>query len=547
MVAAANARGITVTAYVALIYVSPSNRLFVKSSLDRRDGSDSPERSMFRWDEREPEGTTSPAQGGTPPSASEITRPFEGGWAWSDVAGRWYATSWGLPALDYGSEATREYAKAVIRYWMDLGVQGFEYDAPQSYWGMQDADEGRQTEVMIATPHSHRPDLELFLQAEGAGTFANQVYSDRVGFTHVVAEGGDDVDSFTSRVGRYPQTLTVDQLEDHWTTWVDPRRANSRGVYAGSLYDADVDPRLRALEVAVKAGMGAVYQVDNEHLVDNAANVVLPDATLERIWDVFRTLRTSSALWPDASRERLPTQADPRAYAILRRSADGARAALNLYNFSDAPMCITVDLAGSGVKTPQRATDLSTGAPGPWLPSPQSAVPLPPYGWMFLDVEADPGFPWTIIDDADPRWTSGGGWARLADPSAYGGSRIGGNVHGGFADVAFQGVSVQGWGSTSDQGAARVGVAIDGVRYGVHSQQRTAPVPGGGGTVFYGQRLFSITDLANGPHVLRLEQESQSGVAGSATSRAAGIDYLRVSDVPYHPARPVANGKTCDG
>ena len=189
LIAAANERGVTVTMYIALIYLSPQNPLFAQAERDRRDGIDSDARRLLRWDDREPEGHIGPEAGGTPPDDELVPRPFEGDWAWSPVAGRWYATSWGLPALDYAAPSTRRYATDVLRFWMDLGVQGFEYDAPQSYWGMQGDDERRQTEVMIDAPRAYRPDLQLFFQAEGAGTYANQAYSDRVGFSHLVAEG----------------------------------------------------------------------------------------------------------------------------------------------------------------------------------------------------------------------------------------------------------------------------------------------------------------------------------------------------------------------
>ncbi len=385
MVATANAKAITVTMYIALIYISPLNPIFEKAQEDRRNGVDSLERRMLRWDERVPEGSN-PPPGGAPPDEQEVPRPVEGDWAWSEVAQRWYATSWGLPAVDYASDSTREYAKDVLRFWMDLGVQGFEYDIPMSYWGMQGTDEARQTEVMVTTPREHRPDTELYLHAEGYGTFENEAYSDRVGFTHIMINGDDDLDSFVTRAGRVPQTGTVDQLEDQWATYFDPRQAAGRGVYAVSLYDIDLDPRLRALDAAVQAGMGAQYAIDHEELIENSNGPILPATTIEGVWDVFRSLRASPALSPSASRQRVPTVDDPSAYAIKRTSLDGTRTALLVYNFHDEEVTITLDLAGSGIALPQRSIDLVTGEPGPMLESTAPTFTLEPYGYRFLDV-----------------------------------------------------------------------------------------------------------------------------------------------------------------
>jgi hypothetical protein len=386
MVAAANASDITVTMYVALIYMSPLNPIFTKAQEDRRDEVDSNERRMLRWDERVPDGSVPPPDG-APPDELDVPRPLEGGWAWSQIAQRWYATSWGRPGLDFANESTREFAKDVLRFWMDLGVQGFEFDAPPSYWGMQGPDEGRQSEVMIATPREHRPDWELYLHAEGFGTYDNEAYSDRIGFTHIMINGDDDLDSFVTRAGRVPPSGTVDQLEDQWATYFDTRRAAGRGVYAVSLYDVDLDPRLRTLDAAVQAGMGAQYAIDHEELIENSNGAVLPATTLDGLWDVFRTLRTSPALAPSASRERLPTGDDPRAYAIKRTSLDGSRTALLVFNLHADEASITLDLTGSGITVPQRAMDLATGGHGPVLETTTPTLTIEPYGYRFLDVQ----------------------------------------------------------------------------------------------------------------------------------------------------------------
>jgi hypothetical protein len=162
-------------------------------------------------------------------------------------------------------------------------------------------------------------------------------------------------------------------------------------------------------------------------------------------------------------------------------------------------------------------------------------VTLPAFGFLFLDVEARPEASWELLDDSSPGWTTGGGWATVSDPSAYGGTRIGGNAQGGFAERTFTGRAVEGYGRMGAQGAQTVEVLIDGVSHGVHSQRR--PPPLSGGTMWQGQRLFAIGDLAPGEHTLRIVQRTASGIPGSPTNQHAGIDYLRTS-----PGRSAVGG-----
>ena len=154
MVSAANERGITVTIYIALLYLHPSSPIFVQAERDRAAGVESWQSRLFLWDEREPNGAAPPSE---PPPESQIERPSEGDWAFSEVAQRWYATSWGLPALNYASDATMDFAQKVLRFWMDNGVQGFELDAPQTMWGFHTGGAGGEGELrhaeLVGYPH----------------------------------------------------------------------------------------------------------------------------------------------------------------------------------------------------------------------------------------------------------------------------------------------------------------------------------------------------------------------------------------------------------
>ena len=540
MVAAAKDRGMGILMYIQLIYVHPDNPVFVKAAADRDADIDSVERRLFRWDDRDPQTGRCPADAGLPPAASWTSDP-------SIASGRCYVQAWGelagtlprgFPALDFERPEAMEYAKRVLAFWIDHGVDGFIFDAAHTYLGMNDPlldpdHLARLRELHVEFVRDHvRPDGTRAVgwsQDEGVfGEHGAMTTADLIGFTNIRVQGGDDNDSFVSQAIRVPELdgRTIDELDDHWATFVDTRRQYGGGAVASLLYgpSAAVPGPVRALDMALQAGGAGieVYFSYQHHLRDMSAD------DQELFFDVLRALDRSPALAPGASRERLPTpEADTRAYAVLRRSMDGTRSALALFNLAAEEACVTVNLAGSGVVVPQTTTDLATGERGPRIDADVLSFALGPRAWRFLEVTASPGFPWRVIDDGD--MTVGEGWERNTDPSAYGGSRVGGETAGGFAETTFRGRSIEGWGVMRTDGSETVEVVIDGISRGAHSQRRSTPISGGG--VFYGQRLFSIGDLGAGGHTLR--------IVDASSGSAAGIDYLRISDeVWVPPARP---------
>lgn len=558
MAAAAKAHSMPLLMYIELIYIHPDNPTFVKAAQDRASDVESFERNLFRWDERPQPQASCPSNTGLP-SANTWTRDP------SIANNRCYVQAWGsaggalprgFPAFDFEKPEAMAYAKSVLGFWIDHGVDGFIYDAAHTYLGMNNPTGNathlaRQRELMIDFPRTHvRPDGTTtpgWFHDEGQfGDYTTMTSADLIGFTHVRVQGGDDFNSFASQAMRVPAEAgrTVDQLEDHWATYVDTRRQHGGGAVASLVYgnDESIPGPIRALDAAVQAGGAGIeyYFSYQHHLPDMSSE------SQELFWDVLRTINRSPALAPGASRERLPSQSgDDRHDAVLRRSMDGTTTALALFNYGDTEKCVSVNLGGSGVTVPQQTTNIATGQPGPWLRETISTVRLPAYGYLFLDVDAGPGFPWTVVDDAADGWTFGGGWNRITDPSAFGGSRIGGNTQGSFAEYTFTGRSVQGWGRKNTQGAQAVEVFVDGVSYGVHSQRRSAPISGG--STFYGQQLFSISGLSAGPHTLRIQQNSLSGTAGSGTSQHSNVDYLRVSDQVWTaPAKPAGGDRCAD-
>jgi hypothetical protein len=390
LVAAAHGKGLTVTIYMALLNVHHSNPIFLKAEADKRDGINSPEVNMFRWSptKAKPKATQNP------PDFPE----FEGGWAFSETARRWYVTSWGFPAPDYARPVTRNYIKTVLRFWLDTGIDGIEYDFPLSFLGMPTNDmtfvDPNMVDILITTPTTHTPNRK-WLHAEGAGQFWDEGWNDDVGFTHILINGDEDLWSFPYAVMDDGPTgslrRTVDQLEEQWRVYFDDRRARNLnlGVNAWSLYDLTITPEQRALDAAVQAGMGALYSIDNEEIY-----TLLSAGEQRKYDDVFRALKRSPALDPGASRLRRPANicdggSSNKVYAIERTSTNGSRTALSIYNFRNTPRCVTVNLSGSPITVPQTPTDLSTQQDGPPITSTSYDVQLPAFGYLFLDVASE--------------------------------------------------------------------------------------------------------------------------------------------------------------
>ena len=82
-----------------------------------------------------------------------------------------------------------EFMKSVVQFWMDNGVQGIEWDAPQSVWGLSNSD-ARHREI-VTYADSYRPDWENYIHGEGLCTFGNQAICDRAGHTHILLNGDD--------------------------------------------------------------------------------------------------------------------------------------------------------------------------------------------------------------------------------------------------------------------------------------------------------------------------------------------------------------------
>ena len=378
MAAAASERGITLTTYLALLYLDESSPLFQQAQEDRAAGVDSWQSRLLLWDPRvRSDGEEAPPG---PPSERDVVRPSQGGWAFSQIAKEWYATTWDLPALYYGNDSTMEFAHQVLRFWMDNGVQGFEFDAPQTMWGFHEGGEGgigesRHAEL-VTYPKRYRPDWQIYTEAEGIGSYEEAEMLDRVGYSHLMLNPDIDDDNFVQRTIR--GELSIDELDLHFQTYIDGRREAGKGVYAPMLYAPDASGEALALDIAVQGGSGAVISFDRQLQLDRYRPEVL-----DRLFEVTMALAASPAEAPSASRTRLASTPADTSYAIIRHSASSAETAVNVYNLSGVPSSITIE---TGLDDGTRLVDLRNGTEAAIVDEGAITVQMPASGWLFLAV-----------------------------------------------------------------------------------------------------------------------------------------------------------------
>jgi hypothetical protein len=356
MTAAAHARGMAVILYMGLLFVDHESPLWIKAQNDHASGVSSMEEASFRW----------AAQPG-----AEV--PEFGAWDYSELAGAHFGTSWDHPALDLAGSAAQSLVRQVLSFWLDQGVDGFEYDAPSGFWGATPA---LLKQLLSDHPNAHGSGPKYLI---GEGHFANPDNAhenDALGFTHVLLSGDDDQSSVAWETIR--GELSLDELEAHFALHIDGRRSAGRGVKSVSLY-TQMSAEERALEAALLAGNGSHMEIEYD------TNYALLSAEQQRHYDtVLKALARSEAEAPRAARVRLSTDSPDTEYAVLRTSPDGKERAVNVYNVARSPATVRVLLTGQGFQEGELGFDLVAESDGPAVRDGQLRLELPALGYAFL-------------------------------------------------------------------------------------------------------------------------------------------------------------------
>ncbi|MGE5273137.1 MAG: maltose alpha-D-glucosyltransferase [Verrucomicrobiota bacterium] len=117
-VEAAHQRGIRVIADLVMNHTSVDHPWFQES----RSGPDSPKRDWYVW---------SDADDGYPEARVIFIDSEPSNWTWDPGAGQyyWHRFFWHQPDLNFDNPEVQEAMLNVLRFWLDLGIDGFRLDA----------------------------------------------------------------------------------------------------------------------------------------------------------------------------------------------------------------------------------------------------------------------------------------------------------------------------------------------------------------------------------------------------------------------------------
>jgi maltose alpha-D-glucosyltransferase/alpha-amylase len=150
---AAHARGIRIITDLVLNHTSDQHPWFQAARMDRH----SPYRDYYVWSD-------------TPDKYGEARIIFldteKSNWTWDETAGQyfWHRFYSSQPDLNYESPAVRREITQVIRFWLDLGVDGFRVDAVPYLFER----ENTNCENLPET-HTYLKELRTFIDAQYPG------------------------------------------------------------------------------------------------------------------------------------------------------------------------------------------------------------------------------------------------------------------------------------------------------------------------------------------------------------------------------------------
>lgn len=363
LVQQAHAKGIAVTMYLTLIYVTEDAPLFKQAVADKAAGKDTAAARSFIWADTKAD-----------------TKKFdvaESGWKYSAQAKAWYATSWKHPALNFGSKDGVEYAAQAVKLWGGTGVDGFVFDAPNTQLAMSDAD---RKFLLGDLPEKLGVKLRF---PEGQPSAALQEFQ-KYNINFGIFGEDDDNDSLIEEISRGEET--ADELEATLVKQRDYATAHGGGVTRLAVFNAN--ERTHLFNAAVMAGNGV--HVDLLHSVEKGDEntwVAWSKSRKDQFSRLMRAITQNPAQAAAGGRQRLSTGADPQHYAVKRTSLDGRQVALNVFNFKKKDDWVTVDLRGSGLALAQTPVDTFSGKPVEPITSGVYRVKVPAQGFLLLDVK----------------------------------------------------------------------------------------------------------------------------------------------------------------
>lgn len=360
MASAAHSHGMKVVTYFVNIYIDHESEFF-RTAEKQYAGGDrtSREVSAFRWSDDPNAELPIPAAG-----------PSE--WRYSEVAGTYYWSLWGEAGFDHTLPGAQAELRRVEEFWLDAGVDGFMWDAAFV--------DPAYRELMVGLPLSHTPNdkwltFESTSAAEadpyydfGLTAWFNYADDDRANDYTRIVTGAIDADGLEEALSRSDEARAAGRFTHAWSPWGTPKYPDN--------------DRMLPQEAALLAGAGIAYGSPNSVNLRAWSKEALDN------WSrVLNIVNHNPALLPSASRIRIPTRENPKAYAIARTAADDSQTALLVFNFGEEATMVAIGLRGSGISTGQVPVDLFSNSDMIPIEDTTYEVDLPGYGFAVLQVE----------------------------------------------------------------------------------------------------------------------------------------------------------------
>ncbi|WP_405795440.1 alpha-amylase family glycosyl hydrolase [Streptomyces sp. NBC_01506] len=375
LVATAHRKGMKVVSYFVNIYMDERSPYFKTAEKQYAAGDrTSREVSSFHW-------TTDPTD---PLPTLRQGPPGQSKWEYSESAGAYYWKLWFGPGFDYDLPTNTAEVERIEKFWLDTGIDGFMWDV-----GTTDP---RWKNVAVDLPTSYTsndkwltfekndPAKAADYQKFGINSWFNYKDTDTSNDYTRIVDGSTDADGLEAALHNTDVAREMGATTYAWSIWGDDPATNLDPHTYPTYPQDDV---MRVQEAALLAGSGILY---GSGMYDQ---YIRWSPKLKTNWEkVLKTVNTNKALLPAASRTRVSTGDDPKAYAMRRTSENGKQTALLLYNFSDSAKKVTVDLKGTGIDTTQTPKDLYNGGKAPAVKGTKYTVSLPAYGFKILDVKA---------------------------------------------------------------------------------------------------------------------------------------------------------------
>ncbi len=365
LVNGAHARGMKVVSYFTNIFIVKGSPFFQTAARQYKAGQHTArEASAVHW-------STNPKAPLPKPAAVVPERGQQGQqdgpsqWLYSSEAGAYYWSIWNAVAFDFDLPGARAEVEGVMKFWLDIGLDGFMFDAgiPDTRVKYVMADLLKtytKTDKWLTFESAESEEAET-MNRFGLTSWFNLADDDEANDYTNVLKGKSSMDALEQAFKRRDQARKMGKLTHAWT----PIEGTEQVVQ----------------EAAVLAGGGILYGPATY------ADYKTWSAVDKKNWgQVMAAVNDNKSLLPSASRKRLPTIGNQRVFAMKRVSEDHSQTALLIYNFRNTATDVEVDLRNAGISTSQMPRDLLGGTAAP-INGASYKVNVPAYGFKFLSVK----------------------------------------------------------------------------------------------------------------------------------------------------------------